>query len=92
MGIATEKYFCFLIINLTLKIKSMKHYYLNNNQQANGDYEVHVEGCIYMPSIFNREALGVFDNCKDAVARAKFLFPYRKINGCFYCCRPCHTS
>ncbi len=42
-----------------------KSYYVNNNQQPNGDHEVHVEGCIYMPG--NRKYLGEFDNCKDAV-------------------------
>ncbi|NDV70264.1 hypothetical protein D0T66_15275 [Dysgonomonas sp. 25] len=70
----------------------MKKYYLNNNQQSNGDYEVHCEGCSYLPYEHNRTYLGMFSNCRDAVAKAKSLYPYRKINGCHYCCNPCHTS
>lgn len=70
----------------------MKKYYLNNNQQSNGDYEVHSEDCKYLPYEHNRTYLGMFYNCKDAVAEAKRLYPYRKINGCYYCSNPCHTS
>ncbi|TFD96437.1 hypothetical protein E2605_09735 [Dysgonomonas capnocytophagoides] len=70
----------------------MKKYYLNNNQQSNGDYEVHSEDCKYLPYEHNRTSLGMFYNCKDAVTEAKRLYPYRRINGCYYCCNPCHTS
>ena len=71
----------------------MKYYYLNDNQQSNGDYEVHAEGCSFMPLLANRTYLGLFSNCKDAVAEAKRKYPFRyRINGCYYCCSPCHTT
>ena len=63
-------------------------YYVNQHAQANGDHEVHVEGCNYMPT--NRSYLGDFTNCADAVRTAKKLYP--QSNGCFYCSRPCHTT
>lgn len=44
---------------------------LNSHQQANGDYEVHMSSCKYLPSIANRNYLGLFSNCKDAVQAAK---------------------
>lgn len=69
----------------------MKAYYLNNNSQANGDYEVHTTGCAKFPWS-NNTALGEFHVCWDAVAEAKRLKPTWKINGCYFCCQPCHTS
>jgi hypothetical protein len=68
----------------------MKTYYVNTNPQANGDHEVHVEGCNFMPHISNRKYLGVFSSCYPAVKKAKETFP--SANGCYYCCRECHTS
>lgn len=69
----------------------MTKYYINNNMQANGDYEVHAEGCTFFP-IENYTYLGDFWGCHSAVAEAKRVFPNRKINGCYYCSRECHTS
>ncbi|WP_125719972.1 hypothetical protein [Flavobacterium ustbae] len=68
----------------------MKTYYVNQNAQPNGDHEVHTESCIYLPSFLNRKYLGIFSNCKDAVAEAKKT--YSKSNGCKTCCNECHTS
>ncbi len=70
-----------------------KHYYLNLNQQSNGDYEVHAGDCIFFKYMTNKDYLGYFNNCKDAVAKAKEKHPYKsRINGCFFCCKSCHTS
>lgn len=69
---------------------STQTYYLNKQAQTNGDHEVHVSSCIYMPSEANRMYLGSYDNCKDAVAKAKQT--YSKSNGCRTCCNACHTS
>jgi len=41
-------------------------YYINNNQQANGDYEVHKLGCSYFPRE-DYEYLGEFYTCSEAV-------------------------
>ncbi|MDQ1804415.1 hypothetical protein RAH57_10470 [Chryseobacterium sp. CKR4-1] len=71
-----------------------KHYYINTNQQSNGDYEVHEDSCKYLPVTTNRVYLGSFYSCEEAVAEAKRLFPAQKnnINGCYYCSNACHTS
>ncbi|WP_127139396.1 hypothetical protein [Flagellimonas oceanensis] len=68
----------------------MKRYYVNKRAQANGDHEVHKEGCTWLPSVENRIYLGSFTNCKDAVKEAKKH--YRQVNGCYYCSNECHTS
>jgi len=31
----------------------MDHYYVNKNEQSNGDHEVHTGNCIYLPSVEN---------------------------------------
>lgn len=72
----------------------MQRFIINKNQQANGDHEVHnaSTGCSYMPNPENQVDLGYHASCKEAVATAKVNFPGNRINGCFYCCRACHTS
>lgn len=65
----------------------MHEYYVNTQAQANGDHEVHVKVCAYFPRQPLR--LGVFERCHDAVAEAKRRYP--KANGCYWCCRACHT-
>jgi hypothetical protein len=69
----------------------MPRFYVNTNPQPNGDHEVHEEGsCLYPPYLANRKDLGYYANCAGAVKEAKKT--YSKANGCYYCCRPCHTS
>ncbi len=68
----------------------MASYYVNKNAQSNGDHEVHVWGCSFLPSIENRLYLGEFSNCSDAVKKAKET--YKQVNGCYYCCSECHTK
>ena len=68
----------------------MARYYVNKNAQTNGDHEVHVSSCSYLPDPENRLFLGEFTNCYDAVREAKKHYP--QSNGCYYCCYPCHTS
>lgn len=69
----------------------MKKYVLNLNVQSNGDYEVHETNCNWAP-VSNYENLGYHHNCKDAVVKAKKRHPNKRINGCYYCSRPCHTT
>lgn len=64
-------------------------YYVNRKPQANGDHEVHVSTCKYMPDLHNCEYLGEFDSCEAAVREAKKK--HTKTNGCYFCCNPCHT-
>lgn len=68
----------------------MATYYVNKNAQANGDHEVHVDTCVYLPLPANRTYLGIYSSCAPAVTQAKTI--YRKSNGCYTCCRACHTS
>ena len=65
-----------------------KKYYVNRRTQANGDHEVHEEGCKYLP--VDRIPLGEFTNCDGAVKESKKH--YSQSNGCYYCCKSCHTQ
>ena len=67
-----------------------QQYFVNNKAQLNGDHEVHVFGCAYLAKATNVSSLGYHDNCVSAVRKAKLT--HSKSNGCFYCCKPCHTS
>lgn len=68
-------------------------YYLNHDQQPNGDHEVHQHNCSYIdPSRDNYEFLGYFDACRPAVTEARVRHSQWRINGCFWCARPCHTG
>jgi hypothetical protein len=69
----------------------MASYRLNLNRQANGDHEVHKDDCRYYPSQ-NYDYLGTFSSCAPAVIEAKRKHAYKRINGCKYCSKPCHTS
>lgn len=72
----------------------MNNYYLNRNQQDNGDYEVHVMNCKKGADPENQLPLGIHPHCMSAVARAKILYPQIAdfINGCYWCSLSCHTS
>ena len=68
----------------------MARYYVNKNAQDNGDHEVHVTGCNYLPKPENRIYLGSFDSCHNAVKKARET--YSQVNGCYWCSRDCHTG
>ena len=68
----------------------MASYYVNRNAQSNGDHEVHRSDCDHLPDFVNREYLGEFNNCRDAVREATTR--YSDVDGCYYCCYPCHKS
>lgn len=67
----------------------MARYFVNKNAQANGDHEVHREGCQWMPNPENRIYLGNFTSCGQAVSKAKSM--YGKSDGCYHCSSPCHV-
>ena len=74
----------------------MAKYYINKNSQGypeSGEHEVHREdrNCPKPPLWQNRYALGDFPNCKQAISRAKILFPEWKIDGCKHCNLECHN-
>jgi hypothetical protein len=66
----------------------MASYYVNKNAQNNGDHEVHVRDCKWMPLSENAIYLGEFAHCRDAVAAAKRHFA--QVDGCKYCCPACN--
>ena len=68
----------------------MGNYYVNKNAQANGDHEVHRDGCSFMPAQSSCLSLGFFRNCQDAVRAAGNH--YSQVNGCYYCSTACHTQ
>ena len=68
----------------------MSRYYVNKNAQSNGDHEVHVTGCNWLPKPENRTLIGDFHTCHPAVREAKRRYP--QSSGCYYCCRECHTD
>jgi hypothetical protein len=71
----------------------MPNFYVNQNQQANGDNEVHRSddvGCQNPTSSANRVDLGWHSDCHGAVQKAKSSG--YKANGCYYCCNACHTT
>lgn len=66
-------------------------YYVHTLKDAQGDYEVHRDGCQYMPLPSNRLYLGNFLGCNSAVLAARNQ-GYTPANGCYWCSRACHTS
>ena len=72
----------------------MDRFIINRNAQDNGDHEVHntTTGCSHMPNSENQIDLGYHTSCHAAVTTAKAKWPQYRINGCYYCCLPCHTS
>lgn len=68
----------------------MKRYYVNNNPQANGDHEVHEEGCYWLNQAISVKDLGHHNNCNSAVREARKT--YTKANGCYTCSNDCHTT
>lgn len=68
----------------------MSKYYVNKNEQANGDHEVHEDGCYWLTLVQDKEYLGEFSGCQGAVAKARARG--YNANGCIHCCLLCHTS
>ena len=68
----------------------MATYYVNKNKQSTGEHEVHKENCIYLPDANNRQYLGIFYYCQDAVNEAKKY--YSNVDGCLYCSSECHKK
>ena len=77
----------------------MARYILNKNQQGSksgSHYELHnaSANCGHLPDSANQLPVGNFDSCGPAMAEAKHRYPEKadRIDGCFFCCKPCHTG
>ncbi|MCA1064297.1 hypothetical protein LCL98_12690 [Rossellomorea aquimaris] len=68
----------------------MAQFYVNQNQQSNGEHEVHMEGCDFMPFEKNLLELGGHSSCSSAIQKAKET--YDQVNGCHHCTPECHTG
>ena len=71
----------------------MPNYCVNKlAQPISRDHEVHNlnASCPYAPAPVNQSALGWHADCRSAVSKAKTI--YTDVNGCYYCCRECHTT
>jgi hypothetical protein len=77
---------------------NMSKYVLNKNQQdslSGEHYELHNENiCEYLPNQSNRLSVGLYDNCTEAKLAAKNKYPTyaSRIDGCYWCCKNCHTG
>lgn len=69
-----------------------EHYYVNNTPQPDsGDNEVHKEGCRWLGQAKDTSYLWYFDNCEDAVDKAKEEYP-KTADGCAHCIPSCHHN
>lgn len=67
----------------------MERYYVNRLAQANGDNEVHKEGCRWLPEPWHRIDLGYQWSDLDALREAQKYYPYTA-DGCCHCCPSIH--
>mgnify|MGYP001041311405 CR=1 FL=1 len=70
----------------------VKSYYLNKQEQPEGEHEVHASDCKYFPAKKNAEYLGEFEDSLPAVVLASHLHPNWSVNGCRHCCRESDTD
>jgi len=66
----------------------MKKYYVNNQAQSDGHYEVHNESCAFLHLVESKKYLGDFFFCTVAIKEAKKF--YMKVDGCRFCSLSCY--
>lgn len=69
-------------------LNMLNNYYVNKEDQNNGDHEVHKDYCVRLPSTENRLFLGIFSTDQEALKEAKKY--YKNADGCAYCCPSIH--
>jgi hypothetical protein len=62
----------------------MNKYYLENDENTNGEHEIHMISCNYKSKIDNLIFIGLFTECKYALLEAQEIF--KRVNGCSFCC------
>lgn len=65
------------------------YYYINATPKIDGWYEVHAISCVQTSLIKTTVPLGEYTSCQEAITAAKLKYP--KADGCYYCCKECHT-
>jgi hypothetical protein len=68
----------------------MHSFYVNKSGLPNGDHDVHLETCEFVPLPENRLYLGEFEDCDGAVEKAKEYFPPSV--GCQLCNKACRLD
>lgn len=66
----------------------MNQYFVSKKPLPNGELELHMEHCQYIPNRSNRQYIGYFVSCFDAMDSA--LKTHEKMNGCPFCCKEVH--
>jgi hypothetical protein len=69
---------------------AMPEYVLNSRPQPTGEHEVHTTTCSHVPRLENRIPLGSHTDCHGAMAQARRF--YTNVDGCYFCCNPCHKK
>jgi hypothetical protein len=67
-------------------------YYFNKHIDDKGRHEVHTENCNFIPHVGNREYIGYFSNSIYAIHEAQRKYPYKKFDGCYFCCNETHKG
>lgn len=67
--------------------------YLYNDSKTDGTFhEVHTDTCQHLPYSWNRVNLGWHINCEEAIKEAQRRTGKYDFDGCYHCCRECHTG
>lgn len=66
-----------------------KKYIVNKEAQNTWEHEVHNEDCSYLPSESNQKYLWYYNNCSEAIKKAKET--YNNVDWCYWCSKACHT-
>lgn len=66
----------------------MPYFICNQIPNNNGEHEVHIQNCIFLPAIQNRVFVGEFPNVYIAINHLKQIHAkqYYTFRGCPFCC------
>ncbi|MBO0439585.1 hypothetical protein [Candidatus Enterococcus ikei] len=72
----------------------MPNYICNKHADDKGRHEIHDLNCSYLPLPENRVSVGTFSNCREAIRHMEQANQGKGFNfdGCYWCCRECHTG
>jgi len=68
----------------------MHHFYVNKNSDSNTVHEVHIDKCPKLPEANEREYVGYFSDCQEAIVKAQTKYEY--VNGCPVCNSDCFSK
>jgi hypothetical protein len=67
----------------------MYRYCVSKKAKPTGEHEVHTSLCGYNPPPEDCVDLGEHRTCREAILKAREY--YEKVQGCYFCCRECHS-